>query len=636
MAFVLKSGFSVRAPLREAFSGARNKALKLAANDGVYSAHLFLQPNVLVTPAGHLQRPEGAGRRGTAAAPSRGWFIAPLLGLVVLLAAGCSRQYYHAQADKSVYGILGDKQRLLTGGTNAFTIDTAWSKREPKDIRWEELFGHSKGGGGRRVVTIDEAIRLAIEHNRQYQFRKETLYLTALTLTGERREFYKIPFGTGNVGVARDADGDGRVSGGASVGFDQLLQSGGSISASLANDLLRYFSGDPRRSVSSVISLNFAQPLLRGAGADIVAENLRQAERDVIYDLRAFALFQQTFALDVVTTYYRLLQRKDAVRNAWNNFEKLRKTRDLLEAQSMAERRAKFEVDQARQQELQGKTAYIGAVVAYQNALDQFKITLVLPLGVDVALDDSALDDLRHTGLLPVATDEEAAFAAAVDRKLDILNAIDQLEDSKRKIVVAANRLRGNVTLVSGVSLANDAVNYSKFDISQYRANAGLQLDLPFERMLQRNAYRTTLITFERTLRSLGQTLDTSRDSVRQGLRTLEQLQQNYIIQTNALELANRRVGVTDMLLQAGRAQTRDQLEAQTAQLTAQNAVTATLVDHLTARLRFLVDVGALQIDGEKWWVRPQPVPLPARPLPVRPANISDQAVASPDQVFGN
>jgi len=560
----------------------------------------------------------------------------PVLGLVALLLTGCSRKYYQAQADESVYGILGNKQRLLTGSTNAFTIDTAWSKREPKDFRWEELYDHSKGGGGRRVIGIDDALRLAIEQNRQYQLRKETLYLTALGLTGERREFYKIPFGTGNVGVARERDADGRVDGGATVGFNQLLQSGGSISASLANDMLRYFTGDPRRSVSSVISLNFAQPLLRGAGADIVAENLRQAERDVIYDLRAFALFQQTFALDVVTTYYRLLQRRDAVRNAWNNFERLKKLREMLEAQSMAERRAKFEVDQARQQELQGKTAYISSVVAYQNAVDQFKITLVLPLGVEVALDDSPLEDLRQTGLVPVATDEEAAYAAAVERKMDILNEIDRLEDSKRKIAVAANRLRGNVTLVSGVSLANDAVNYSKFDISQYRANAGLQLDLPFERMLQRNAYRATLITFERTLRSLGQTLDSARDSVRQGLRTLEQLQQNYIIQTNALELANRRVAVTDMLLQAGRAQTRDQLEAQTAQLTAQNAVTQTLVDHLTARLRFLVDVGSLQIDGDKWWLREQPVPLPTRPLPVRPANLSDQAVASPEKVFGN
>lgn len=559
------------------------------------------------------------------------------LGLgVVLLVGGCSQQHYRTQADRDIYRILNRKEQALFGHTNAFTIDTPYSQRDPKDVRWEQLFGESKGGQGRRLLPLDEALKLAVAHNRQYQLRKETLYLSALTLTGEQREFNKLPFASVNAGVAREADGDGRVDGGGSLGFTQLLQAGGTISATLANDMLRYFTGNSGRSVTTVMSLNFTQPLLRGSGADVVAEALRQAERDVIYDLRSFALFQQTFATDIVTTYYRLLQRKDAVRNAWNNYEKLRKTRELLEAQSQAERRAKFEVDQARQQELQGKTAYIGSVVLYQTALDQFKITLNLPLGVDLALDDSTLENLRQSGLLPVDTNEEAAFAAAVERKMDILNEIDRFEDSKRKIVVAANRLKGNVTLVSGVSLGNDAANYANFDVSQYRANAGLQLDLPFERMLQRNAYRATLITFERTLRSLGLTLDTARDSVRQGIRNLEQLQQNYIIQTNALELANRRVAVSDMLLQAGRAQTRDQLEAQTAQLLAQNAVTQVLVDYLTARLRFLVDVGALRIDGAQWWLQPQPLPAPVMPIRRQKNDPGDQAVAPPDKVFGN
>ncbi len=555
---------------------------------------------------------------------------------MVLLVGGCSQQHYRTQADRDIYRILNRKEQALFGHTNAFTIDTPYSQRDPKDVRWEQLFGESKGGQGRRLLPLDEALKLAVAHNRQYQLRKETLYLSALTLTGEQREFNKLPFASVNAGVAREADGDGRVDGGGSLGFTQLLQAGGTISATLANDMLRYFTGNSGRSVTTVMSLNFTQPLLRGSGADVVAEALRQAERDVIYDLRSFALFQQTFATDIVTTYYRLLQRKDAVRNAWNNYEKLRKTRELLEAQSQAERRAKFEVDQARQQELQGKTAYIGSVVLYQTALDQFKITLNLPLGVDLALDDSTLENLRQSGLLPVDTNEEAAFAAAVERKMDILNEIDRFEDSKRKIVVAANRLKGNVTLVSGVSLGNDAANYANFDVSQYRANAGLQLDLPFERMLQRNAYRATLITFERTLRSLGLTLDTARDSVRQGIRNLEQLQQNYIIQTNALELANRRVAVSDMLLQAGRAQTRDQLEAQTAQLLAQNAVTQVLVDYLTARLRFLVDVGALRIDGAQWWLQPQPLPAPVMPIRRQKNDPGDQAVAPPDKVFGN
>ena len=356
--------------------------------------------------------------------------------------------------------------------------------------------------------------------------------------------------------------------------------------------------------------------------------------RSVIYDLRAFALFQQTFAVDVVTTYYRLLQRKDTVRNAYNNYVKLVRIREYMDARAEAGQRPKFEVDQALQEELKGKSAYISAVEAYQTALDQFKITLGLPLGLDLALDDAVLDDLKRAGLLPVATSEDAAFAAAVERKLDLLNEIDRFEDSKRKIVVAADRLKANLTFVSGVSLANDAVNYSKFDVGQYRANAGLQLDLPFDRLLQRNAYRTTLIQFERAVRSLALTLDTNRDAVRQGLRNLDQLQQTYAIQTNALTLANQRVDSANILLQAGRAQIRDQLEAQTAQVQAQNAVTQVQVDYLAARLKFLVDVGTLRTDQERWWLRLQPLPAATSPSPQRgPA--ADAAVQPPEKIFG-
>lgn len=611
--------------------------LKPARQGRVYPPHLFLSSNVLVTQAGQLQRLPGATRRGMVAAPSRGRVgMQILLLLTVLLAAGCSKQHYHTQADKDAYGILGRKQQLLFGRTNAFTIDTPYSQRDPQDVRWEELLGERKGGAGRQVITLDDALKLAVAHNRQYQFRKETLYLAALTLTGERHEFAKRPFASLGAGVARESDKDGRVDGTGSIGFSQLLQSGGTISATLANDMLRYFTGDPRRSITTVMSLNFTQPLLRGAGADVVAEVLRQAERDVIYDLRAFALFQQTFAVDIVTTYYRLLQREDTVRNAQNNYLKLVKIRELLEAQWKAERRARYEVDQAQQEELKGKSAYISSVEAHQTALDQFKITLGLPLGVELALDDKVLEDLKRTGLLAVATSEDAAFAAAVEHKLDLLNEIDRFEDSKRKIVVAANRLKADVTFVSGVSLANDAVNYSKFDVSQYTANAGLQLDLPFDRLLQRNAYRATLILFERSLRSLALTLDTSRDAVRQGLRNLDQLQQNYVIQTNALALADQRVNASGILLQAGRAQIRDQLEAQTAQVQAQNAVTQVLVDYLAARLKFLVDVGALRTEGGNWWLLPQPLPAAITPPPKRKPDGSDGAVVAPQTILGS
>lgn len=615
-----------------------DKALKSPPQLCVYFALLIFSSSILVTQARQFLRLTSAPPHGTTAGPSReGTFAPVLLLLALLLVGGCSsRKEHHAQADKDAYGILGRKEQAIFGQTNDFTINTPFSAREPKDIRWEELLNARKGGSGRMVVKLDEALALAVAHNRTYQLRKETLYLSALTLTGAHHAFAKRPFASLSSGVARTAAGDASVGGGASAGFEQLLKGGGTISASIANDLLKFVTGGGNRNVTTVMALDFTQPLLRGSGADIVAETLHQSERNVIYGLRNFALFQQTFAVDIVSTYYRLLQREDTVRNAKNNHLKLVKIRELLEAQWKADRRARFEVDQAQQEELKGKSAYISAVEAHQTALDQFKITLGLPLGVELALDDDVLEDLKRAGLLALETTEDAAFAAAVERKLDVLNEIDRFEDSKRKITVAASLLKANLTFVSGVSLSDRAVDYRNFNLTQFNTSAGLQLDLPFDRLLQRNAYRTTVIDFEQALRSLALTLDTSRDAVRQGLRNLEQLQQNYVIQTNALALADQRVNASGILLQAGRSQIRDQLEAQTAQVLAQNAVTQVQVDYLAARLKFLVDVGALRTEGEQWWLREQALPGAAPLPPKRKPDGSDGAVAPPGKIFGN
>ena len=143
----------------------------------------------------------------------------------------------------------------------------------------------------------------------------------------------------------------------------------------------------------------------------------------------------------------------------------------------------------------------------------------------------------------------------------------------------------------------------------------------------------TALISFERELRTLGIALDTMRESVNSGLRSLDSLRQNYEIQKRALELADRRVEAANLLLSAGRAQVRDQLEAQTAQVQAQNAVTQALVDYLAGRLKLLIDLGALDVDREKFWLKP--VSFSGESVPSKPAPVAaDQDVVPPDKLF--
>lgn len=567
--------------------------------------------------------------------PKIGLSALAALVCAALLFSGCSAAHYRKSADKEVYQILKKKEMTVLGKTNDFNIDTEFSQRNPDDIKSVDII-HDRLFSDKRGLTLQQALDTAFATNRNYQLRKETLYLAALDLTRERYAF-KPHFSAGStLSATRYENGDVAGEVRSQVGVGQLLKSGGNLGLTIANDLLRFYTGDPRPAATTLLSVNLLQPLLRGANSKIVEEALTQSERNVVYEIRSFSHFQRTFALDIITTYYRQLQQKDTVRNEYNNYQNLVMARERAEALSR-DRLPAFQVDQASQDELRAKSRYILAVERYLATLDDFKITLGLSLGVELSLDDSALEELTQTGLIPVVLGEEEGYQIAVGHRLDLLNAIDRFEDSKRKIKVAADRLKADVNLFANASLASEGpTDYASFNVNSYRAGAGLQLNLPLDRLVERNSYRTALINFERELRSLSLTLDNTRNEVRRGIRTLEQARQDYQIQKTAVELADRRVASAQILLQAGRAEIRDLLEAQSAQLQARNAVTQSLVDYHVARLGLLLDLGVLDTEQERFWLRDQPIPaLTPRSQANAPAAAPTEEVVPPEKLFG-
>ena len=401
----------------------------------------------------------------------------------------------------------------------------------------------------------------------------------------------------------------------------------------MANDFLRYFTGDPRPSAASRVSVDLFQPLLRGAGPAIAAESLTQSERNVVYEVRSFSQYQMQFAVDIVSAYFRLLQQKDAVRNEYNNYNNLVLARERAEALSR-DRLPAFQVDQARQDELRAKIRYISTAENYVAAVDRLKLLLALPLGEGLMLEDADLDELKKLGLEDIRLSDTEAFAFTIQKRLDLLNEIDRFEDSKRRIKVAANALKADLNFLANASLSSDE-DYNRFDINKYRASAGLELNLPFWRLRERNSFRSALVSFERQVRSLSQTFDDTKNELRQDLRAVQQARQNFDIQKLAVELADKRVESVGLLLLAGRAQIRDQLEAASAQVQARNALTQALVDFHLARLNLLVDLGILDTGPEKFWLADQKTPASSGDVPGRPKLDAD-AVVPPDKLFGN
>ena len=561
--------------------------------------------------------------------PTRGmksFFPIGILGLTTWL--GCQTEGHRADADAEVLAILNERSRQILGeeaGTNL--VSTTVGER-PDTVSPARIIQERFADGG-RTLTLPAALEMAERHNRSYQLQRETLYLQALSLTGTRHKFVWNPSSTVDLGIARQTDGGLRGDSDADVSVQKLFQTGASVTATLANDLVLYFDGKPK---VPDLTLKLTQPLLRGAGAEIAAEVLTQAERDVVYAVRDYSHYQKTFAIETVGEYFRVLQDKDAVRNSYNNYLNLQKARDRAEAMAEAERLARYQVDQARQSELSARVKYLKAVESYRQALDGFKQRLSLPLGEALRLEDRALTDLVAQGLTPLELDERHGYLMAVTNRLDVLNEVDRFEDAQRKVRVAASDLKPGLDVVVDASLKKQF--YSSFSPEEFASTSGLKLKLPLNQLTERNAYRTSLINFEKQMRKLATELDSLRENIREGIRALEQERENYFIQKAALDLARQQVEVMPLLLQNDDADIRDQLEAQADLVEAQNDVTSAIVDYHVARWNLLKNLGALSVEGEQFWLKNQSVSGSSTAVNPETAEILPEVI-TPEQVFG-
>ncbi len=529
--------------------------------------------------------------------------------LIALLAVGCTSSHYRKSADKEVYNIIKSVDNQVFGRTNDFSINTRYSARDPKAIPSAEII-EDRTGTNRMVINLSKALELAVQSSREYQTQKEQLYLTSLTLTGARYEFGPqfLANGTAQVagGVRKGSEAKGSFGG--QLGVSQLLKTGGKLTATLGNDLVRYFAGRPdnvvRNTAINTLSVSLTQPILRGFGVnDPSVEALTQAERNVVYAIRTFSLYQQQFAVDVVNAYFTLLTQKNIVRNNYRDYLSRAELTKYLDARSV-DRERKSSVYDARTSELSSRTSYINSLANYLTAMDSFKTRLGLPISTDLFLEDQDLQELISAGVTEVDVDRSAAFRLCVEKQMEILNAIDRFEDTKRKVRVAKDQLRTEASLFGTASLSSDAPDdYTQFDINKVRYTAGIRVNLPVDRLRERNAYRSSLVSFESQVRSLATTLDNYKDRIDRGLRTAEQARLTYLNAVESLKVAERRVENNKMLLDAGRATPRDSREAQDSLVQAQNSLVTTYTVFLSARLGLLLNMGVIDTRPERFWL---------------------------------
>ena len=231
----------------------------------------------------------------------------------------------------------------------------------------------------------------------------------------------------------------------------------------------------------------------------------------------------------------------------------------------------------------------------FEGQTDDFKLFLGLPIETRLILDPQVLDELGE--LEELAIPEEKAITIGLRERLDFRTVLEQVEDSERRVEVAADALRANLDLVAQGSMTSAEGQPLSFPGSQADWSLSLDLDLPIDRLSERNSYRSAQISLQAARRGAKEQEDIIRADLRDALRQTRADGESWRIRVNAVTLAERRVESANLNLEAGRATTRDVLEAQESLLDNQNAETQALIDFHLSRLNLYLDLEILRVD---------------------------------------
>ena len=548
----------------------------------------------------------------------RAWAVGGLAAALAVLVSSCAG-WAKKSADDEVYQIIEDKR--IEGMPTSFTIE----RDENAGLQWD-------GTTQTLVLTLPMAIEIAVENSREFQTRREALYEQGLNLTMARHEWDPIFSGTGEGEVAHLLErepkidpltGETRIdpetgqartmpvykerfTGAFRLGVRRMLVTGGDISIAMVSQLTRYIhASDPDKRAGSAFEATLTQPLLKGFGMTAALEGIRQAERDMAYAIRSFVRYRRRFSIDIAKDYYNLIERRDRMENDQADYENQRAARERAEMMAAASRTPMYEVDQRRQREFRARDNWQSSVQDYNQGLDQFKLTLGIPLEIPIEIAPDAKEELQVTGLDPVPWTLEEATSIALAQRLDLRTTIDAVEDAERKVKVAENGLlmRADANLFWRNS-SNDPDRPWQYEKESQVYGYGGEVELPLDKKADRNVYRMALIDWAAAKRLLRERIDQIKLEIRDAFRNLQQAESSYQIQMRSLQLARRRVESTTLLQLAGRVSTRDVLEAQQDFLDAQNAVTRALIDHATARLDLVLAMEALRIDDRGLYQR--------------------------------
>ena len=455
-----------------------------------------------------------------------------------------------------------------------------------------------------QVFGLSDVLTYTMRNARELQDAKEDLFLAALDLSLERH-LWTPQFVAGATATydkfKEGSDPDRAMQTVSDIAVSQRLPFGGDVTATVIHALTHQVRDLVEKGEDGQVILEANLPLLRGAGRPAY-ESRYAAERELVYAVRRFERFRRSFLVDIASEYFSLQQAKASIDNTYVSY--LNRKLDWEKADFMHKKgrsRSVFEAPRAKAIYRDAEAALVSAKQRYESALDRFKIRLGMP--VDTLLDVlSQQEDKESQALdaLLAVVDQETAIEVALRYRLDLLNNADRVDDARRGVMVAKNRILPDLTLSGSAIFSSDPYQLRASNLREERSDWQGSINLSFDdRKSERHAYRAAIVSLRRSERNHQEFEDTVRADVRRALRRIAEQDNLRTIRALSVAENERRVEAARAQFDLGKSTNQDVVDAENDLLRARNEYAAAVAAYRVAILEFRRDTGTLRVSDD-------------------------------------
>ena len=452
-----------------------------------------------------------------------------------------------------------------------------------------------------KLMSLKEAIFLALRYNPDVQIEEIQRVVDKFNLRVAQNEFELRYALTGSI-MQSATRFSGNSSSSRSSTFTPELSLNGKYGTRYRlrmNNPITQSSGAPG-TYNPGIDLEINQPLIRGFGKEVTLAPLYDAtDREIITQLQFKDILMRTVA-NIITDYRAIIQSQNNVETSLLALKSYQQTKEMVEAQIKAGRKAPSDV-------LQAESNYANQLVTLQNTTNQVlnnKLNLLNEIGLIPSTHFLVPNDVDDIELeVPKL---EKCYTTALEHNIAYQRSLIDLRVAERTLYVAQDNTRISLDMALRASTGNSSGTSPNSGLESLtnkkntNLSVALTLDVPIDNFSLKQQLLDAKIALEQQQINLAAQKRELRTTIKNDIIDVSYKAEQIKLAKKALELQKNTQQALTARLRHGVVSTFEVTQTQQDLNRSRESLISSKIEYLNALTKLYLDMGVLL---EKWQI---------------------------------